>query len=87
MPERLIEKTAANRNEYFGNGRWVHNLINQGIIKSMARRVMTSSVTGKNIDIDMLCVIEEADILEAEKNFLCLKTAKISSPRPIGFRA
>ena len=83
----LIEKAAANRNEYFGNGRWVHNLINQGIIKSMARRVMSTSVTGRNIDIDMLCVIEEADILETEKNFLCLKTAKISSPRPIGFRA
>ena len=83
----LIEKAAANRNEYFGNGRWVHNLINQGIIKSMARRVMTSSVAGRNIDIDMLCVIEESDILETEKNFLCLKTAKISSPRPIGFRA
>ena len=83
----LIEKAAANRNEYFGNGRWVHNLIYQGIIKSMARRVMTSSPTERNIDIDMLCVIEESDIIETEKNFLSLKTANISSPRPIGFRA
>lgn len=83
----LIEKAAANRNEYFGNGRWVHNLIYQGIIKSMARRVMTSSPSERNIDIDMLCVIEESDIIETEKNFLSLKTANISSPRPIGFRA
>lgn len=83
----LIEKAAANRNEYFGNGRWVHNLIYQGIIKSMARRVMSSSPTERNIDIDMLCVIEESDIIETEKNFLSLKTANISSPRPIGFRA
>lgn len=83
----LIEKAAANRNEYFGNGRWVHNLIYQGIIKSMARRVMASSPTERNIDIDMLCVIEESDIIETEKNFLSLKTANISSPRPIGFRA
>ena len=83
----LIEKAAANRNEYFGNGRWVHNLIYQGIIKTMARRVMTSSTTERNIDIDMLCVIEESDIIETEKNFLSLKTANISSPRPIGFRA
>ena len=83
----LIEKAAANRNEYFGNGRWVHNLIYQGIIKNMARRVMTSSPTERNIDIDMLCVIEESDIIETEKNFLSLKTANISSPRPIGFRA
>lgn len=65
----LIEKAAANRNEYFGNGRWVHNLIYQGIIKSMARRVMASSPTERNIDIDMLCVIEESDIIETEKTF------------------
>ena len=83
----LIEKASSRRDEYFGNGRWVHNLINQGIIKSMARRVMTSSTTERNISIDLLCVIEESDILDAERNFLCLKTAKISSPRPIGFRA
>ncbi|WP_299231157.1 AAA family ATPase [uncultured Bacteroides sp.] len=85
--KNLIEKATADQDEYFGNGRWIHNLINQGIIKSMARRVMTSSSAGKNICIDMLCVIEESDILEAEKNFLCQKTAKILSPRPIGFRA
>ena len=45
----LIEKASAQRDEYFGNGRWVHNLINQ---------------------------------VEAERNFLSLKTSRISSPRP-----
>ena len=83
----LIEKASAQKDKYFGNGRWIHNLINQGIIKSMARRVMSSSNTGNNIDINLLCNIEEADIIEAEHNFLDLKTNKISSPRPIGFRA
>ena len=83
----LIEKAAAQRDEYFGNGRWVHNLINQGIIKSMARRVMSGSAAVKNIDISLLCDIQEADIIEAERNFLNLKTSRISSPRPIGFRA
>ena len=83
----LIEKAAAQRDEYFGNGRWVHNLINQGIIKSMARRVMSGSAAVKNIDISLLCDIQEADIIEAERNFLSLKTSRISSPRPIGFRA
>ena len=83
----LIEKAAAQRDEYFGNGRWVHNLINQGIIKSMARRVMSGSAAVRNIDISLLCDIQEADIIEAERNFLSLKTSKISSPRPIGFRA
>ena len=83
----LIEKASAQRDEYFGNGRWVHNLINQGIIKSMARRVMSGSAAVKNIDISLLCDIQEADIIEAERNFLSLKTSRISSPRPIGFRA
>lgn len=83
----LIEKAAAQRDEYFGNGRWVHNLINQGIIKSMARRVMSGSAAVRNIDISLLCDIQEADIIEAERNFLSLKTSRISSPRPIGFRA
>lgn len=83
----LIEKATAQRDEYFGNGRWVHNLINQGIIKSMARRVMSGSATVRNIDISLLCDIQEADIIEAERNFLSLKTSRISSPRPIGFRA
>lgn len=83
----LIEKASAQRDEYFGNGRWVHNLINQGIIKSMARRVMSGSAAVRNIDISLLCDIQEADIIEAERNFLSLKTSRISSPRPIGFRA
>ena len=83
----LIEKASAQRDEYFGNGRWVHNLISQGIIKSMAKRVMSDPVAGSDIDISLLCDIQEADIIEAERNFLSLKTSRISSPRPIGFRA
>lgn len=83
----LIEKATAQRDEYFGNGRWVHNLINQGIIKSMARKVMSDSAAVRNIDTSLQCDIQEADIIEAERNFLSLKTSRISSPRPIGFRA
>lgn len=83
----LIEKASAQRDEYFGNGRWVHNLIYQGIIKSMARRVMSDSAAGSNIDISLLCDIQEVDIMEAERNFLSLNSSRISSPRPIGFRA
>lgn len=85
--EALIEKASAQRDRYFGNGRWVHNLISQGIIKSMAKRVMSASGASGNIDISMLCNIEETDIMEAERNFLSLETVKVSSPRPIGFRA
>lgn len=85
--EALIEKASAQHDRYFGNGRWVHNLISQGIIKSMAKRVMSASGASGNIDISMLCNIEETDIMEAERNFLSQETVKVSSPRPIGFRA
>lgn len=81
----LIEKVVANRDEYFGNGRWVHNLINQGIIRSMAKRVMQTQPN--QINIETLSRIEETDIIEAECNYLELKCCRKLSPRVIGFRA
>lgn len=81
----LIEKAAAKRNEYFSNGRWVHNLINQGIIKSMAKRVMQNKQA--KIDIETLSKIEESDIIEAENNYLELKCLRKLSSQVIGFRA
>lgn len=81
----LMEKAVANRDEHFGNGRWVHNLINQGVIKSMAKRVMLSSFTEQNKE--SLTQIEEADIFEAENNYLELRNKRTVSIRPIGFRA
>lgn len=81
----LIEKVVANRDEYFGNGRWVHNLINQGIIRSMAKRVMQTQPN--QINIETLSRIEETDIIEAECNYLELKCCRKLSSRVIGFRA
>ena len=83
----LMEKATEQRDAYFGNGRWVHNLIYQGIIKSMARRVMTTTPPDGDFDAKLLCRIEETDILEAERNFLRTRTGHITAPRPIGFRA
>lgn len=81
----LMEKAVANRDEHFGNGRWVHNLINQGVIKSMARRVMLGGFTEQNKE--SLTQIEEADIIEAEKNYIDIRNKRTVSIRPIGFRA
>ncbi len=81
----LIEKTVANRDNYFGNGRWVNNFINQGIIKSMARRVMLAQQP--TLDAETLCNIEEADIIDADLHYLELKCNKKLQSRPIGFRA
>ena len=81
----LMEKAVANRDEHFGNGRWVHNLINQGVIKSMARRVMLGGFTEQNKE--SLTQIEEADIIEAENNYIDIRNKRTVSIRPIGFRA
>ena len=81
----LMEKAVANRDEHFGNGRWVHNLINQGVIKSMAKRVMLGGFTEQNKE--SLTQIEEADIIEAEKNYIDIRNKRTVSIRPIGFRA
>lgn len=81
----LMEKAVANRDEHFGNGRWVHNLINQGVIKSMAKRVMLGGLTEQNKE--SLTQIEEADIIEAEKNYIDIRNKRTVSIRPIGFRA
>ena len=81
----LMEKAVANRDEHFGNGRWAHNLINQGVIKNMAKRVMLGGFTEQNKE--SLTQIEEADIIEAENNYLKLRNKQTVSIRPIGFRA
>lgn len=81
----LIEKAAAKRNENFSNGRWVHNLINQGVIKSMAKRVMQNKHA--KIDIETLSRIEESDIIEAENHYLKSKCLRKLSSQVIGFRA
>ena len=80
----LIDKATTNKDEYFGNGRWIHNLINQGIIKSMAKRVMQIKPT--KINIETLSRIEETDIIEAESNYLGFKYCRKLSSRTIGFR-
>ncbi len=85
--KELIGKASTQRDAYFGNGRWVHNLIYQGIIKSMAKRVMTTTPPDGDFDVNLLCNIEKTDVLEAELNFLHRKTTRFPSPRPVGFRA
>lgn len=83
----LIEKASARRDEHFGNGRWVHNLIEQGLIKSMARRVMSRfspAVAGR----ELFSTIELSDVEDAGRRFLSTREARLTPPAPrIGFRA
>lgn len=38
----IMQRAVSRRDHYFGNGRWVHNLVEQGIEKCLARRVMAA---------------------------------------------
>lgn len=82
----LIEKEAKQRDEHFGNGRWVHNLIEHGLIKSMARRVM-SGPRPETAQLQLFSTIEACDVEEAEAKLLRTADLKITPPCRIGFRA
>lgn len=81
----LIEKTLLCKDEHFGNGRWIHNLIEHGIIKYMAKRVMSAPHIPD--DRELFCLIEESDVIETEQKFLHNKSIKIVPHTRIGFTA
>lgn len=81
----VIGEAVLQRDEFFGNGRWVSNLIEHGIVKSMAARVM-SSVYGSG-DKAVYSIIEESDIEDAENNFLRPRMMKLTLRQRIGFTA
>ncbi len=83
---QVITETAAQQNVYFGNGRWVHNFIEQGLIKSMARRVMSMSFHD-SADRILLSTIEPADVDDAEERLLRNERFRLAQPARIGFRA
>ncbi|NPD91821.1 AAA family ATPase [Xylanibacter muris] len=82
---QLMDKACATRDRYFGNGRWVINLIDHGIMKSMAARVMSKPRNGDCRNL--FSVIEKTDIEEAEKNMPDNRKIRIATPRRIGFSA
>lgn len=84
--ELLVREASAQRDEYFGNGRWIHNLINQGILKSMARRIM--SLPHPDIfSRKLFCTIEACDITSAAQRFQECYPLKLKASARIGFRA
>ena len=83
--ETLVQEAVAHKDEHFGNGRWIHNLVEHGILKRMARRVMSQPFCDG--DAGLFCRIEEADILGVEQDFLQRVLPKANVPRRIGFIA
>ena len=83
--QNIIDKAVEQHDRCFGNGRWIHNLIEHGVIKSMAKRVM--STPHNPYDSHLLCTIEESDVIDTELNYIGCGTVSIAPPRHIGFTA
>lgn len=73
-------KATATRDAYFGNGRWVRNFVEHGIITSMARRCMTLS--DDEATIEALSTVEESDVAEAAA---AMNVNVKVAPRAVGF--
>lgn len=83
----LIVEATAQRDEYFGNGRWLHNLIEQGIIKCMAQRIMSQPSIPDNTFL--FRTITQEDVVKAGNRLRGKQVVKLE-PQPIrriGFRA
>lgn len=80
---QVMEQTVRQRDSHFGNGRWVHNLVEQGIVRALARRVMSAPAAER--DARMLSTVEECDVAEAARQF-CAEEKRLSPQhRRIGF--
>jgi stage V sporulation protein K len=81
--QNVIVQATAHRNEHFGNGRWLHNLMEQGVWKAMAMRVM--ACPDKSNERDLLSRIEKEDVLAAEQTWAHAECEKLVERRRIGF--
>lgn len=82
--KEIIDDAVRRHDMHFGNGRWVNNLIEHGILKSMARRVMS---LGRSGDRRLFSMIEECDVAEAEQVYLRGNMPMVKPVRKIGFIA
>ncbi|WP_283388616.1 AAA family ATPase [Barnesiella viscericola] len=82
----VIGRAVACPDPNFGNGRWVHNLVEQGIVKSMARRIM-SMPSHDCTDRELMSTITVDDIDRAEQRMLELSAPHRAPMMRIGFRA
>ena len=80
---KLVEKAVLHKDEHFGNGRWVHNLVEHGILKCMAKRVMALPLSTESPELFRR--IEETDVAGAEPAFLYENAPKVALARRIGF--
>ena len=81
---QLIAQAVTHRDAYFSNGRWIHNLIEHGLIKCMAQRVMKTDIQARTPVL--FSRIEECDVENTALSYQRQRTP-INPNRRIGFRA
>lgn len=84
LHEKMLQ-AVAHRDASFGNGRWVHNFIEHGIIRAMAKRVMTTHPT--LADNKQYIQIEACDVEAAARQLLSGREKARQGSRRIGFTA
>ncbi len=80
----LVETAVKEKDVDFGNGRWVHNLVEHHVVMNMAQRVMSSPYNPD--DRRLFTMIEVCDI-EAAVQELRVGKPVVELPRRIGFTA
>lgn len=80
--KRMCEAVAGEKRPDFGNGRWVHNLIEHHVLKNMAKRVM--QLPHACDDQRLLSTIDEQDIIASEEEMKSEEPQKTVRSR-IGF--
>lgn len=79
----VMEEAARQRDCYFGNGRWVHNLVEHGIVRALVSRVM--ALPAEEHSAHLLSTVETSDVDEAAQQFLDMAQRRRAQRRPIGF--
>lgn len=82
--KREITSAVMNKDRYFSNARWINNLIENGIIKSVADRISSQiAVDESSVSKDDLCTVNVTDIRNAMAKFAYQSHSTV---RRIGFR-
>jgi stage V sporulation protein K len=79
----VIARATSQRDEHFGNARWVHDLIEQGVWKAMAKRVMACTEAAD--ERTLLSRIEAEDVAAAETFWAHQGCEQLLQRRRVGF--
>ena len=80
----IIDETKS-KDSYFSNARWIEQIIKNGIIPTMANRIVEMKLMDAN-DKDLFQIIHVNDVEMAYKKYSNGNNSKYNRMNPIGFR-